>query len=109
MAWTEVGENSGAWVCEYYAHTFGVPANAMAFRLGGDELAVISPPANTSEATFAEIDKLGRVTAIFATSDYHNLGLAEWPASYPEARTFAPLTAPADTATVRDLVQAAAR
>ncbi len=30
MAWTEIGEKSGAWVCEYYAHTFGVPANAAA-------------------------------------------------------------------------------
>ncbi len=90
MAWTEVGENSGAWVCEYYAHTFGVPANAMEFRLNGEELAVISPPVGTREETFAETDSLGRLTAIVATNDYHNLGLAEWPARYPDARTFVP-------------------
>ncbi len=91
MAWTEVGENSGAWVCEYYAHTFGVPANAMAFRLSGEDLAVISPPADTSDAAFAEIDKLGRVTAIVDTSDYSNLGVADWRARYSDAGVFAPV------------------
>ncbi len=90
MVWIEVGEHSGAWVCEYHAPAYGMPANAMAFRLSGDDLAVLSPPAGAGAAGFDEIDTIGRVAAVVATSDYHSLGLAEWRARYPDAGAFAP-------------------
>jgi hypothetical protein len=48
MAWQEVLENSNVWVYEYDAN--GYKANAFAFGLDGNYLAIISPPIGLSDA-----------------------------------------------------------
>lgn len=88
MGWQEVLENSNVWVYEYDAN--GYKANAFAFMLNGNHLAVISPPIGLSEADFAEIDAKGQVVALIAPHSGHDLGHAEWQARYPTAVSYAP-------------------
>ncbi|MBF2027686.1 MAG: hypothetical protein IGS48_13115 [Oscillatoriales cyanobacterium C42_A2020_001] len=86
--WQEVLENSNVWVYEYVAN--GYQANAFAFVLDGNHLAVISPPIGLSEADFAAIDAKGQVVALIAPHSGHDLGHAAWQARYPTAVSYAP-------------------
>ncbi|HEY9620880.1 MAG TPA: hypothetical protein V6C78_10945 [Crinalium sp.] len=86
--WQEVLENSNVWVYEYVAN--GYKANAFAFVLDGNHLAVISPPIELSEADFAAIDAKGQVVALIAPHSGHDLGHAEWQTRYPAAVSYAP-------------------
>uniref|UniRef100_A0A832M391 MBL fold metallo-hydrolase n=1 Tax=Oscillatoriales cyanobacterium SpSt-402 TaxID=2282168 RepID=A0A832M391_9CYAN len=88
MVWQEVFENSNVWVYEYDAN--GYKANAFAFALNGNHLAIISPPIGLSEADFAAIDAKGQVIALIAPHSGHDLGHAEWQARYPTAVSYAP-------------------
>lgn len=88
MVWQEVLENSNVWVYEYDAN--GYKANAFAFALDGNHLAIISPPIGLSEADFAAIDAKGQVVALIAPHSGHDLGHAEWQARYPTAVSYAP-------------------
>ncbi|KAM3098848.1 hypothetical protein ACKFKF_16400 [Phormidesmis sp. 146-12] len=88
MTWQKVLENSNVWVYEYVAN--GYKANAFAFVLDGNHLAVISPPIGLSEADFAAIDAKGQVVALIAPHSGHDLGHAEWQTRYPTAVSYAP-------------------
>ncbi|HEY9621523.1 MAG TPA: hypothetical protein V6C78_14270 [Crinalium sp.] len=88
MVWQEVLKNSNVWVYEYVAN--GYKANAFAFVLDSNHLAVISPPIGLSEADFAAIDAKGQVVALIAPHSGHDLGHAEWQARYPTAVSYAP-------------------
>lgn len=88
MVWKEVIENSNVWVYEYVAN--GYKANAFAFVLDSNHLAIISPPIGLSEADFAAINAKGQVTALIAPHSGHDLGHAEWQARYPNAISYAP-------------------
>lgn len=91
MIWQEVLENSNVWVYEYVAN--GYKANAFAFVLGGNHLAIISPPIGLSDADFAAIDAKGQVTALIAPHSGHDLGHLAWQTRYPNAVSYAPETA----------------
>lgn len=56
-------------------------------RLNSGELWVHSPT-KISPTLQAEVDALGRVGALVAPSNGHNLFLQEWMAAYPEAKVF---------------------
>lgn len=86
--WQEVLEHSNVWVYEYVAN--GYKANAFAFVLGDNHLAVISPPTGLSEVNFAAFDAKGQVVALIAPHSGHDLGHAEWQARYPTAVSYAP-------------------
>ncbi len=86
--WQEVLEDSNVWVYEYVAN--GYKANAFAFALDGNHLAVISPPIGISDADFAAIDAKGQVIALIAPHSGHDLGHAEWQTRYPTAVSYAP-------------------
>ncbi|MBF2028292.1 MAG: hypothetical protein IGS48_16250 [Oscillatoriales cyanobacterium C42_A2020_001] len=88
MVWQGVLENSNVWVYEYVAN--GYKANAFAFALDGNHLAIISPPIGLSEADFAAIDAKGQVIALIAPHSGHDLGHAEWQARYSTAVSYAP-------------------
>lgn len=88
MVWQEVIEDSNVWVYEYVVN--GYKANAFAFVLDGNNLAIISPPVGLSEADFAAIDAKGQVAALIAPHSGHDLGHAEWQARYPTAISYAP-------------------
>lgn len=88
MVWQEVLENSNAWVYEYDAN--GYKANAFAFVLDGNHLAIISPPLGLSDADFSAIDAKGQVAALIAPHSGHDLGHAAWQARYPAAVSYAP-------------------
>jgi hypothetical protein len=73
-----------------YAYSFGPGyANAVAVPCDGG-VAVISPPCNPSDASFAPVEKLGKVRAIVAPNGFHLMGLSAWKARYPDATVFAP-------------------
>lgn len=95
MAWQEVMPNSDVWVYEYRVN--GYRSNAIALPLNerdwARDWAIVSPPVGISEADFAEINALGRVTALIAPSAAHDLGQAEWQVRYPEAIPYAPTSA----------------
>jgi hypothetical protein len=86
--WQEVLEHSNVWVYEYVAN--GYKANAFAFVLNDNHLAVISPPIGLSDADFAAIDAKGQVVALIAPHSGHDLGHAEWQTRYPTAVSYAP-------------------
>lgn len=88
MVWQELIEDSNVWIYEYVAN--GYKANAFAFLLDENNLAVISPPIGISQADFAAIDAKGQVTALIAPHSGHDLGHAEWQARYPNAISYAP-------------------
>jgi hypothetical protein len=64
-------------------------ADALAFPVEGG-VAVVSPPFKAPEASFAELEKHGKVRALIAPNAYHHMGLHAWKARYPEAPVFAP-------------------
>lgn len=88
MVWKDVIKNSNVWVYEYVAN--GYKANALAFVLDSNHLAIISPPIGLSEADFAAIDAKGQVTTLIAPHSGHILGHALWQTRYPVAASYAP-------------------
>jgi len=62
MTWQEVIEGANVWVHEYEVNSY--KANASAFLLDKNSLAIISPPTGMSEADFAVIEAKGKVTAL---------------------------------------------
>ncbi|MBI4779805.1 MAG: hypothetical protein HY785_00630 [Oscillatoriophycideae cyanobacterium NC_groundwater_1537_Pr4_S-0.65um_50_18] len=88
MVWQAVPENSNVWVYEYVAN--GYKANAFAFVLDSNHLAIVSPPTGLSEADFAAIDAKGEVAALIAPHSGHDLGHAAWQTRYPNAISYAP-------------------
>jgi hypothetical protein len=88
MVWQEVSKDSNVWVYEYVAN--GYKANAVAFLLDANQIAVISPPIRLSEADFAAIDAKGQVAALIAPHSGHDLGHASWQARYSTAVSYAP-------------------
>jgi len=91
MVWQEVVKDSNVWVYEYVAN--GYKANAFAFALNENDLAVISPPSGLSDADYAELATKGQVMALIAPHSGHDLGLAEWQARYPRVFSYAPQVA----------------
>lgn len=67
-------------------------ADALAFPVEGG-VAVVSPPVSPPEASFAELEKHGKVRALIAPNAFHNRGLPGWKARYPDAPIFAPAQA----------------
>lgn len=58
-------------------------------RLAGDELLVHSPIALTPALREA-VERLGRVSHLYAPNLYHHLRLGDWAAAFPAARIHAP-------------------
>jgi hypothetical protein len=86
--WTPVSNDfPGVLTCGY---RFG-PGHGFALAAPCDGgLAIVSAPCRASESTFADIEKHGKVRAIVASNAFHNMGIAEWHARFPDARLFAP-------------------
>lgn len=75
--------------CAYPGGNAAATANAVAIELGGGELVLISPPGgDDAEEAFAELDRLGKVTAIVAPNGFHRAGIPGAEARYPEAPIF---------------------
>jgi hypothetical protein len=74
-----------------FTYSFGQgTANALAVTIDGGGFAVVSPPCNVAESTFAELEARGPVRALVAPNAFHNLGLAPWKERYPSVPIFAP-------------------
>ncbi len=80
--WTAEGP-----VVSFYG--FPYPTRMVAIRLTNGDLFVWSPVALTRELK-AEIDTLGPVAYLVSPNKLHYFFLAEWKATYPEARLYAP-------------------
>ena len=90
--WSEVFPGARVWVHEYVTPSFG-PVNCMLFELGPGELGVISPAPRLDAYGFAQLDRLGRLTAIIAPHSGHQQGIVRWQARYPAAACHAPSAA----------------
>jgi hypothetical protein len=85
--WQKVSDDLSLFTCGY---SFG-PGHGYALAAPYDGgLAIISPPCNSPEGSFAQIEKIGPVRAIVAPNAFHNLGLASWKERFPDAALFAP-------------------
>jgi hypothetical protein len=85
--WSVVDEKLPVLRCAY---DFG-PGEAFSVAVAGaDGLIVVSPPANPSERTFAELEARGKVTALVASNAFHTMGIAPFKARFPDAKVFAP-------------------
>ena len=59
MTWQEVIEGANVWVHEYKVNSY--KANAFAFLLDENSLAIITPPTGMSETDFAVIEAKGKL------------------------------------------------
>lgn len=87
--WTIIDAEAGVWMREY-SFDGRATANCLAVRMADDNLLVISPACNMTEAAFETLQRLGHVGAIVANNGMHHLGLAEWTARFPYATVHAP-------------------
>lgn len=87
--WTIIDAEAGVWIREY-RFDGEATANCLVARMADDNLLVISPACNMTEAAFETLQRLGHVGAIVANNGMHHLGLAEWTARFPYATVHAP-------------------
>lgn len=87
--WTIIDAEAGVWMREY-SFDGRATANCLVARMADDNLLVISPACNMTEAAFETLQRLGHVGAIVANNGMHYLGLAEWAARFPNASVHAP-------------------
>lgn len=88
--WRVISER--AWVFEYAFAKHGT-ANCFAFRLANGGVVVLSPACGLSEGAYADLTRLGEVTALVATNGHHHLGIGAFRKRFPEARVYAPTLA----------------
>ena len=94
--WKSTGD--GIWVRRYDFNDNPLNASAIALADGG--LMVISPATDATDADFAELDGIGAVKALVSPGAFHNMGLPDWSARYPEAGIYGPAAAAAHIAKV---------
>jgi len=87
--WTIIDAEAGVWMREY-SFDGRSTANCLVARMADDNLLVISPACNMTDAAFETLQRLGHVSAIVANNGLHYLGLAEWIARFPHASVHAP-------------------
>lgn len=85
--WRVISER--VWVFEYAFAKQGT-ANCFALRLATGGVVVLSPALGLSEAAYADLARLGPVTALVATNGHHHLGIAAFRQRFPDARAYAP-------------------
>jgi hypothetical protein len=67
----------------------GAPLRSVAVALGDGRLAIFSPLRGLGDETHAELAAVGRPAFLIAPNHYHNLGLTEHVARYPDATVVA--------------------
>ncbi len=72
----------------YTATKGGLRCNAI--RLSDDTLCLHSPVAGLGDTAKSSLEKLGKVSALLAPNQYHNKGLSEYAATFPDAALIAP-------------------
>lgn len=87
--WTIIDAEAGVWTREY-SFDGRATANCLVARMADENLLVISPACNMTDAAFQTLQHLGHVGAIVANNGLHHLGLAEWTDRFPEASVHAP-------------------
>lgn len=87
--WTIIDAEAGVWMREY-SFDGRATANCLVARMADENLLVISPACNMTEAAFQTLQRLGHVGAIVANNGMHHLGLAEWTTRFPDATVHAP-------------------
>ena len=87
--WTIIDAEAGVWMREY-SFDGRATANCLVARMADDNLLVISPACNMTDAAFEALQRLGHVGGIVANNGMHHLGLAEWTARFPYASVHAP-------------------
>lgn len=90
--WRVISER--VWVFEYAFAKHG-RANCFALRLEDGSVVVMSPALGMSEGAYADLARLGQVTALVATNGHHHLGIGPFRQRFPDARVFAPSLAKA--------------
>jgi hypothetical protein len=68
-------------------------ANSLALKLRDGTWLVISPPSESPNYIYDELDRQGGVSALFAPNAYHNRGQPAWRARFPNAVSYAPVGA----------------
>jgi hypothetical protein len=71
----------------------GVPLRSLAVALGDGRLAIFSPLRGLGDEAHADLAAMGRPAFLIAPNHYHNLGLAEHVARYPDITVVAAATA----------------
>lgn len=87
--WTIIDAEAGVWMREY-SFDGRATANCLVARMADNNLLVISPACNMTDAAFETLQRLGHVGAIVANNGMHHRGLAEWTARFPYASVHAP-------------------
>ncbi len=85
--WKTIDEDAGLWLATYPFNKTKI--NTVAVRIQDGGLMILSPGLEVSDASFAELDAIGPVTALVSPGPFHHLGLPGWKARYPDARLFA--------------------
>jgi hypothetical protein len=81
--WRRLPGTETIWHAEGDMH--GVPLRSVAVRLRDERLAVYSPIRGLGTEAHRELMRIGRPGLLVAPNHYHNLGLTEYAAAYPEA------------------------
>lgn len=81
----------------YYTYAFAKSgtSNCLAVRTRDGSVVVLSPAVGLSESAYADLTRLGRVTALVATNGHHHLGMSAFREHFPSARGYAPSLAAA--------------
>jgi hypothetical protein len=87
MRWQPIDGLGDFWQSEVRRQ--GVPLRSVAFRLADGRLAVWSPIKGLGRAAHEELAGLGRPDLLVAPNHFHNLGLREYAAAYPQATVVA--------------------
>jgi hypothetical protein len=90
--WIPLSGFEGVW-CAERVGPGGVPLRAVAWRLGDGGLAIYSPLRGLGDDAHRELEGLGAPKVLLAPNHFHNLGLAEHVARYPNATIFGAATA----------------
>ncbi len=76
-----------------YLYSFG-PGIGYALAVGTPSgLFVVSPPCRVPAEAMTDLAKYGKVVGLIAPNAYHNMGLKEWAAHFPEAKLYGPAQA----------------
>ncbi len=90
LPWLPVAPDLPIATCEYMVGPGR--SKALAVPCAGG-LAIVSPPYDAAESTYAAIEARGRVRALVAPNGLHYMGMAAWKARFPDAAIFAPADA----------------
>jgi hypothetical protein len=86
-AWQSIPALGDVW--QATAMREGVPLRSVALRLADGTLAVYSPIRRLPDGAHAALTALGRPALLVAPNHFHNMGLREYGAAYPDAAVVA--------------------